>query len=113
MSAMADELAGTLTERLQLMKWVGGQDATGAASGEWRNVGTRYAAVIPEGGQVPVERGGVQRSVNRLRVTIRNDATLTTADRLEWRGMVLTILALEIDPRTPAITVLRCESRAK
>lgn len=108
---MADELAGTLTERVQIMKWVGGQDATAVASGEWHRFGTRHAAVVPDGGQIPVERGGVQRSVNRLRVTIRNDASLTIADRLEWRGMVLIILALEIDPRAPAVTVLRCETR--
>jgi head-tail adaptor len=109
---MSEEFSGTLTERLQIMKWVGGQDATGAASGLWRNIGTRYAAVIPDGGQFPIERGGVQRSVRRWRVTMRNDATLTTADRLEWRGMVLTVLALETDPRAPALIIVRCESGA-
>lgn len=112
MIAMTREFAGTLTERLQIMQWVGGQDATGAPSGEWRPAGTRYASVVPDGGQFPVERGGVQRSVRRWRVMMRNDATLSIADRLQWRGMALTILALETDPRAPAVTVLRCESRA-
>lgn len=108
---MADELAGTLNERVEIMRWIGGRDATGAASGYWQPISKRYASIFPESGPASFDRGSAARSIRRWRVVLRHDCSLSIADQLRWRGLVLNVLAVENDPRAPELSVLRCESR--
>jgi head-tail adaptor len=108
---MSEELAGALNERVQVLRWIGGRDATGGSSGYWHPVTTRYASISLDGSPFLTERGGTQRSVRRWRVVMRRDAAISAADQLHWRDMVFVIQTVENDPRAPEVTVLRCESR--
>ena len=109
---MAEELTGTMVERVAVEHFVDVRDSSGASAGNWQALGSRWAAIVPDGG------GGVQgearRSRRRWRVTLRSEPTGTAigvTSRLIWRGEWLAVIAIESDPRRPERVVLRCEAR--
>lgn len=108
---MADELAGLLRERVVVEHWREARDAAGSDAGAWEGAGPAWAAIVPDGAGEPV-LGAARRSGQGWRVTLRADARLGLASRLWWRGEVLSVRAVERDPRLPDRVVLRCRGGA-
>lgn len=97
-------LAGTLGERVTIERRGAERDALGGAAGEWAEVATLWAAVAPLG----VGAGVVGEAVAAMMgwdVTIRA-ADVAMGDRLRWRGRVLRLTAIRVDPRAPDRLVL-------
>lgn len=109
---MSDEVAGTLRERVAIEAWVDARDDAGAVAGYWQGRGMAFAAVVPDAGAVRGVAGEARRSTRRWRVTLRRAAEIGLTTRLIWQGLVLTVLAVESDPRVPDMLALRCEARA-
>jgi head-tail adaptor len=106
---MADELTGTLTERVAIEHFVDSRDASGASNGHWQAAASAWAAVVPDG---PAGRSDAAlRSTRRWRVTLRAPSPVGLLSRLIWRGEWLAVLAVEADPRLPDRVTLRCEAR--
>lgn len=108
---MGDEMAGALRERVAIEAWVDARDAAGAVAGHWQALGMRFAAVVPDVAAVRSVAGEARRSTRRWRVTLRRPVAAGLTSRLIWQGLVLSVLAVEDDPRLPGRLVLRCEAR--
>lgn len=106
---MADELSGTLVQRVGIQTWVDLRDDAGAAAGYWQAAGAAYAAISADGGGAVV--GEARRSQRRWRVTLRAPVAVSLTSRLLWNGAVLAVLAVENDPRQADRVVLRCQGR--
>lgn len=106
---MADELSGTLVQRVSLETWVDLRDDAGAAAGYWQAAGSAFAAIAADGGGGVL--GEARRSRRRWRVTLRAPIAVSLTSRLLWNGSVLAVLAVETDPRQADRVVLRCEGR--
>lgn len=107
---MADELSGTLRERVAIEAWVAVREATGADAGHWQAVGAAAAAIVPDGlARSPL--GEARRSGQRWRVTLRAGPDIGLTSRLIWQGRVLAVLAVERDPRRPDRLQALCEER--
>ncbi len=106
---MAEELAGGLNERVAIETWIDSRDDAGASAGHWQPGASVFAGVVPDGGGA-IE-GEARRSRRRWRVTLRAPVTVSLTSRLQWRGLILAVLAVEGDPRAPDRLVLRCEAR--
>lgn len=106
---MAEELAGTLVERVAIERFVEARDDSGSAVGEWRGAGSAWASIVPDGGGG--SQGEARRSRRRWRVTLRGGGAVGLTSRLVWRGEWLSVLAVESDPRRADRVVLRCEAR--
>jgi head-tail adaptor len=107
---MADELTGTLTERVAIEHFVDSRDASGASTGNWQPAASAWAAIVPDG--QGGSEGETRRSARRWRVMLRAPTPVGLLSRLIWRGEWLAVLAVEADPRTPDRVTLRCEARA-
>ena len=103
------ELAGMLTERVAIERFVEARDDAGAAVGDWRGAGAAWAAIVPDGNGAA--EGEARRSRRRWRVTLRGTNAVGLTSRLVWRGQWLAILSVESDPRRADRVVLRCEAR--
>ena len=108
---MADELTGTLTERVAIEHFVDSRDASGASVGNWQPAASAWAAVVPDGHGGGA--GEARRSARRWRVTLRAPSSVGLISRLIWRGEWLSVLAVEADPRMPDRVTLRCEARVR
>jgi len=108
---MADELTGTLTERVAIEHFVDSRDASGASAGRWQVATSAWAAIVPDG--QGGSDGEARRSARRWRVTLRAPTRVGLLSRLIWRGEWLAVLAVETDPRTPDRVTLRCEARVR
>ncbi len=108
---MAEEFAGTLSERVAIEAWVPGRDAYGADAGYWQGRGAAAAAVVPDA-RGPAVAGDARRSGRRWRVGLRVPPALDLLSRLVWQGRVLKVLAIETDPRHPERQTLVCEEQA-
>lgn len=77
---------GKLTERITLQSETRSADTGGGASVSWSTVATVFAQVTPLSGG---ERwaAGQQLGTQTYRFTIRARADLSTAQRLQWRGL--------------------------
>lgn len=97
------ELAGLLSERVVVERYVGAADGAGGVAGTWAAAASLWAAVAPEG----------EGTAARIRVTVRTPCELTIDDRLRWRELVLRVLRVERDPaRAERVTILAEEMRA-
>lgn len=108
--AMADELAGTLNERVTLEHWLVGQDDAGTDAGAWQRGGDHAAAVLPDGDGRGRD-GEARRQQPRWRLVLRAPLAVTLTSRFVWRGTVLTVLAVDHDPRRPDRLTVRTEAR--
>ena len=114
---MAEELSGTMVERVAIEQFVDARDANAASVGSWVAAGSRWAAIIPDGSgstQGVSTLGEARRSRRRWRVTLRPGGevgVIGLTSRLIWRGEWLAVIAIESDPRRPDRMVLRCEMR--
>ncbi len=104
------ELSGLLVEQVALEAWSEARDDAGAAAGEWLRAGDYPAAVVPDGDGRRRD-GEARRQRARWRVTLRTPVAVTLTCRLVWRGMVLTVLAVDSDPRHPDRVSVRAEGR--
>ena len=107
---MADEFAGTLTERVAIEAWVPGRDAYGAEAGHWQARGAAAAAVAPDARGAAVA-GEARRAGRRWRVGLRAPPVVDLLSRLVWQGRVLRVLAVDSDPRHPERQTLVCEEQ--
>ena len=114
---MAEELSGTMVERVAIEQFVDARDASAASVGTWVAAGSRGAAIVPDGDGGTQGRntlGEARRSRRRWRVTLRPGGqvgAIGLTSRLIWRGEWLAVIAVENDPRRPDRLVLRCEIR--
>lgn len=111
---MAEELSGTLIERVAIERFVDLRDDAGATIGHWASAGSAWAAITPDssGNAAPVFDGEARRTRRRWRVTLRAPAAVGLTSRLVWRGQWLAVLSVADDPRRPDRVELRCEVRA-
>ena len=108
--AMAAELAGALTERLTLEHWQAAQDDAGGDAGSWQRAGDVAAAIVPDG-DGRTRDGDTRRQRPRWRLTLRAPLLVTLTSRFLWQGKVLTVLAIDADPRRPDRLTVRVEAR--
>ncbi|MBU3078471.1 phage head completion protein [Sphingomonas quercus] len=97
---MSAELAGTMRERVTILRRAPGRDSLGGAAGEWLEIGAAWAAIAPgEGGAVVA--GNAVAAMPLWRATLRLPTPATVDDRLLWRGRRLTVRRMTADPRSP------------
>jgi head-tail adaptor len=102
------ELAGALSERVEVQRRAAERDALGGAAGAWGAVGSTWAEIVPDGTGAPVAGEAIE-ALPRWRVTLRADADVAVGDRLIWRGRRLRVRARTDDPRLPDRVLLRAE----
>ncbi len=110
--AMAEEMAGTLGERVILESWRTAQDEAGDDAGDWQRVGEFAAAVVPDG-DGRARDGETRRQRPGWRLTLRAPLAVTLTSRFVWRGTVLTVLSVATDPRRADRVTVRCEARGQ
>ena len=102
------EFAGSLRERVLLLRQEHVRTAAGLLVGEWVGFAHCHAAVVPDG--VGTEAEGMTLSqMPRYRVTLRPIAGLTIDQRIQWRDRIMGVRQVIDDPRTPDRILLRCE----
>lgn len=110
---MGEDYAGSLRERVGVETWVDARDDSGGSVGYWQPQGHFHAAVVPDAGAgTRTVEAEARRSTRRWRVTMRPAAQIGLTSRLIWDSLVLTVLAVENDPRQRDRVVLRCEARS-
>lgn len=105
---MSAELAGALSERVELQRRATERDALGGAVGAWVVVGSAWAEIAPER-TGPLVAGEAIEALPGWRVTLRADADVSVGDRLAWRGRRLRVRARIDDPALPDRVQLRAE----
>jgi head-tail adaptor len=105
---MKGELAGTLSERVEVQRRDGARDALGGAVGDWASLGFAWAGLRPDGTGAAVA-GGVADSQQRWRVTLRARDDLMIDDRILWSGRRLRVLSVTQDPGPPDRILIRAE----
>jgi head-tail adaptor len=110
---MGDDFAGSLRERVGVEAWVDARDDSGGSVGFWQPQGQFHAAVVPDaGGGMRNVEAEARRSTRRWRVVMRPVVQISLTSRLIWDSLILTVLAIETDPRQRDRIVLRCEARS-
>lgn len=109
MARDAEEQAGALDERVTLELWQSVRGEAGDDVGAWQRLDTAYAAIAPDGGPPAARTGEVLRSGRRWRVQLRDRAELGLTLRLRWRDQILSVRAVERDPRGQQLTTLWCD----
>ncbi|WP_416909129.1 MAG: head-tail adaptor protein [Polymorphobacter sp.] len=105
------ELAGRLSERVTIEHWQESRDAAGLSDGAWVVDGVVPAHVALDAAvNGDAVMGDAERTVARLRVTLRAPQRLGVTSRLWWRGERLTVLGVVRDPEQPDRLVARCRS---
>lgn len=104
------EMAGALREQVTIETWVDMRDDAGADAGFWRLERTVFASVVPDPATVRSVEGAARRSGRRWTVTLRTPVRLGLTSRLLWAGRILSVLAIETDPRLPDRLVARCQA---
>lgn len=108
---MGEDLTGGLRERVAIETWIDARDDAGATAGFWQPQARVYAAIVPDIGTARNIEGEARRSTRRWRVTLRRPLDAGLTSRLIWGSQILSVLAVEDDPRQPDRLVLRCEGR--
>lgn len=105
---MSGELAGALSERIELQRRGTARDALGGAAGDWASLGFAWAGLEPDGAGAAVA-GQAADSQPRWRVTLRARDDLMLDDRRVWRGRRLRVRSVAQDPRLPDRILLKVE----
>lgn len=105
---MSGELAGRLSERIELQRRGPGRDALGGADGAWASLGFAWAGIEPERAG-PGVAGGAIEDAPRWRVTMRARGDVAAGDRLLWGARVLRVRGVLRDPRRRDRIVLSAE----
>jgi head-tail adaptor len=109
---MANELAGSLRERVGIETWVGARDDAGFDAGSWQAGETVFAEILPDPAALRPAEGEARRSGQRWLVTLRAPVDIGLTSRLRWAGRVLSVRAVTTDPRQPDRLVVRCTADA-
>lgn len=105
---MSAEFAGILNERIVIERPVTSRDPMGLQEHGWELVARCFASVIGEGVGAESEAMALS-AMQRFRVTIRGREGISVGQRIQWRGRVLMVRQLLIDPRARDRLTLRCE----
>lgn len=105
---MRGELAGALSERVELQRRGGARDALGGAAGDWASLGFAWAGVRPDGTAAAVT-GEAADGQPRWRVTLRARSDLMIEDRILWVGRRLRVLSVTRDPSLPDRVLIKAE----
>lgn len=102
------EFAGTLNQRVELLRLAPDRTDAGLSSRQWESSARCLASVAPEGAGAEAE-GMSLSALARFRVMIRMRRDVAIDQQLRWRGRALLIKQIIEDPRTPDRLQLRCE----
>ena len=105
---MSRELAGALSERVDLQRRGSGRDALGGADGTWTSLGLAWAAMEHDRAG-PGIAGGAIEDAPRWRVTLRARDDVAAGDRLIWGERVLRVRSVLRDPRWRDRIILSAE----
>ena len=101
-------MAGTLKERVA----IGVSGASNAAGGAGDPVfGAPLWANVEAEAPVVGARGERLSAPGRYTIVMRGEASANVGDKLQWRGLQLTVLAVTRDPLRPDRILLRAEAR--
>jgi head-tail adaptor len=105
---MGGGLASSMTERVIIERQGSAADEYGGVDPLWAVVDAAWAAITTDGHgpELAAERRDARR---RWRVTMRR-RELALGDRLRWRGGVMALRSIEIDPVRRDRMVLRTEA---
>jgi len=105
------ELAGRLRERVTIQRRNPARDAVAGAAGEWVEIGTAWAEIVPTAHAAQVS-GDALAAMPCWRVTLRAPgAAIAIDDRMVWHGRMLRVRAIHADPRTPDRITLHMEEQ--
>ena len=102
------EFAGTLSERIIVERQVAARNAMGLQEYGWEATFRCLASVVLEGVGAEAEAMALS-AMPRFRVTIRKREGVAIDQRVNWKGKVLMIRQLLIDPTAKDRITLRCE----
>lgn len=104
------ELAGRLSERV---RFEGRMDVRGAAGdrvGDWSLLFERWAQVEPVArADRAAEAADTRHAARRWKVTLRAGVEPTLDMRLRWRGLILSLTGIEMNPGKPGLLVVWAE----
>lgn len=104
------EFAGSLRERIEILKLANAQSAIGTQAGVWDVFVRCLAAIKPDGiGAGSEAEAQALSAMPRFRVTIRRREGVRVGQRVRWGARTMLVRQLIDDPRTPDRTLLRCE----
>jgi head-tail adaptor len=94
---MNGEFSGALTQRVIVQRRATMRDGLGGANGAWTTIATLWAGIAPV---TPASWGEGDRpaAAPRWSATIRAGADVAIGDRLQWRGLLFAVRAVETDP---------------
>ncbi|MFN3591376.1 MAG: head-tail adaptor protein [Thermaurantiacus sp.] len=107
---MGAELAGRLRQRLRFERRQEIPDGAGGIGNHWTLAAEVWGELRPEGrGPASLLDADSRVSVGRWRILVRNDLPLTLDMRVMWRGLVMRLTGIELDPVLPDRVVLMAE----
>ncbi|SFR98048.1 phage head completion protein [Sphingomonas jatrophae] len=106
---MSGGLAGTLRERVTVLRQGAERDALGGAAGDWVEVARVWAAPRPE--RSVASKDGAVRGALRWTVALR-PCPVAVGDRLARGDGLLAVTAVERDPATPDRILVHAEEVA-
>lgn len=102
------EFAGTLRERITLQRPVETRSDAGLWESDWETYADCLAAVTLEGAG-PESEGMSLSAMPRFRVVVRVRDGIAIDQRVGWRGRVLMIRQVLLDPKARDRITLKCE----
>lgn len=89
---------GALDQRVQFLAPTEAQGTSGEVSQTWGDYGTRWANVMPMGGD-EVILGDMQLPYSRIRVVVRYDSSITEKFRMVWNSHTYNVTSIDVIPR--------------
>ena len=105
---MMAEFAGTLRERITLERPVDQRSAAGLREGGWAVFADCLASVTLIGAGAEAE-GMTLSAMAQYRVTLRVREGVAVGQRVRWKGGILMIRQVLLEPRWPDRIMLKCE----
>src|SRR3546814_7301253 len=91
--------AGALRERVTVERWHEGTDDLAGDPGAWISVEDGWASIRPDHGRPDMD-GAALSTRRRYRIVMRDLPEFGLRHRLMWKGLALTPLSVERDPRS-------------
>lgn len=104
----AAEFAGTLRERILIVRPTEVRTSTGVQQYGWHKVADCLASIVPEGAGAEAQ-GMALSAMPRFVVTIRRREGIAIDQQVRWGTRSFAIRQLVADPRSPERVVMRCE----
>lgn len=100
-------VAGDLTSRILLQQESRTSDGAGGYTTRWTTVASPWARVVQTGGGEQLE-GGQEPSRRAFEVTLRRRSDLTSALRVCWGAVVMSVVSVKQDDEDREFSVLSC-----